>query len=51
MPTEETSLQKVWRFILGLLGLDSAPPTNGDPGVAPGIEEPVPAPQPGAGKG
>jgi hypothetical protein len=50
-PVEEKPLQKVWRFILGLLGLDSAPPTNGDPGITPGIEEPIPAPQPGAGKG
>jgi hypothetical protein len=51
-PVEETALQKVWRFILGLFGLDSAPPSNNDPGIAPGpgIEEPVPA-QPGAGKG
>jgi hypothetical protein len=49
----ETPLQKVWRFILGLFGLDSAPPSNNDPGIVPGpgIEEPLPAPQPGAGKG
>jgi hypothetical protein len=52
-PAPETTLQKVWRFILGLFGLDSAPPTNNDPGIvpAPGIEEPLPAPQPGTGKG
>ena len=52
-PQEENTLQKVWRFILGLLGLDSAPPSNDDPGIVPepGIEEPLPGPQPGAGKG
>ena len=53
IPAEESTLQKVWRFIRGLFGLDSAPPTN-DPGITPGIEEPVeplPGPQPGAGKG
>lgn len=52
-PVQETGLQKVWRFILGLFGLDSAPPSNNDPGIVPGpgIEEPVPAPRPGTGKG
>jgi hypothetical protein len=51
-PVEETALQKVWRFVLGLFGLDSAPPTNVDPGIPPGIqEEPLPAPMPGSGKG
>ena len=53
-PVEETPLQKVWRFILGLFGLDSAPP-SGDPGIVPepvpGIEEPLPGPKPGTGKG
>jgi hypothetical protein len=49
---QETLLQKAWRFVLGLLGLDSAPPTNVDPGLPPGIqEEPLPAPLPGTGKG
>jgi hypothetical protein len=52
---EETALQKAWRFILGLLGLDSAPPSNSDPGIVPGpvpgIEEPLPGPKPGTGKG
>jgi hypothetical protein len=50
---DETTLQKVWRFILGLFGLDSAPPSNSDPGIVPGpgIEEPLPAPKPGTGKG
>ena len=32
---EESALQKVWRFILGLFGLDSAPPSNSDPGIVP----------------
>ena len=51
-PSEESTLQKVWRFVLGLFGLDSAPPSNNDPGIPPGTqEEPMPAPQPGAGKG
>src|SRR5690349_6856849 len=52
-PAEETTLQKVWRFVLGLFGLDSAPPSNSDPGIvpAPGIEEPLPGPKPGTGKG
>jgi hypothetical protein len=51
-PAEETTLQKVWRFIRGLLGLDSAPPST-DPGIVPGpgIEEPLPGPPPGRGKG
>ena len=51
-PTEETTFQKIWRFVLGFLGLDSAPPSNNDPGIVPGpgIEEPVPV-QPGTGKG
>lgn len=54
VPTEETTLQKVWRFVLGLFGLDSALPSNSNPGVppGPGIEEPVvPVPKPGSGKG
>ena len=52
-PVEETTLQKIWRFVLGVLGLDSAPPSNNEPGIVPepGIEEPLPGPQPGAGKG
>jgi len=50
--TEESTLQKVWRFVLGLFGLDSAPPSNGNPGISPGIEEPAPVvPKPGSGKG
>ena len=48
---EETFFQKIWRFILGALGLDSAPPDSG--GV---IAEPVPDQQmvpipSGGGKG
>jgi hypothetical protein len=53
IPAEETTLQKIWRFVLGLFGLDSAPPPADPgimPGIEPGIEEPLPAPQP-AGKG
>ena len=50
--TQETTLQKVWRFVLGLFGLDSAPPSDSNPGITPGIEEPsVPIPKPGTGKG
>jgi len=51
-PSEENTLQKIWRFVLGLFGLDSAPPSNNQPGIAPGggTEEPVPViPKPGAG--
>jgi hypothetical protein len=51
MQAEETALQKVWRFILGLFGLDSTPPSNNDPGIVPEGEEPLPAPKPGSGKG
>jgi hypothetical protein len=32
--------------------LDSAPPSDNNPGITPGIEEPgVPIPKPGTGKG
>jgi len=50
VPDEENILQKAWRFVLGLLGLDSAPPSNGDPETVP-VEpqekplEPVPGGQ------
>lgn len=37
---EETTLQKVWRFILGLFGLDSSAPANGGGGGGGGAEEP-----------
>jgi hypothetical protein len=50
IPAEENTFQKIWRFVLGFFGLDSAPPPTNDPGIVPGIEEPMPAPQP-AGKG
>jgi hypothetical protein len=43
--TEETALQKVWRFILGLLGLDSSAPAGGGGGGGlepPQFEESVP---------
>jgi hypothetical protein len=50
MVTEETALQKVWRFVLGLLGLDSAPPSGGEQ-IAPEIEPAVPQIKPGSGKG
>jgi hypothetical protein len=45
VPTEETALQKVWRFILGLLGLDSSAPAGGGGGGGlepPQFEESVP---------
>jgi len=50
--TEETFLQKTWRFILGLLGLDSAPPAiSPDMQITPGGEEMIPAPNGGGGGG
>jgi len=50
--SEESTFHKIWRFVLGLLGLDSAPPSNNDPGIAPGIEEqPLQPVKPGTGKG
>ena len=30
-PVEESFIRKAWRFVLGLLGLDSAPPTDSQP--------------------
>ena len=47
----ENMWQKIWRFIRGLFGLDSAPPSNGDPSITPQPKEPLPAPKPGSGKG
>lgn len=49
--TDETFLQKTWRFILGVFGLDSAPPTPPMPGSEMPIEEfPIPEPvNPGGG--
>jgi hypothetical protein len=50
-PVEETFLQKTWRFVLGIFGLDSAPSSGGDQ-VTPPVEEPsVPQIKPGGGKG
>lgn len=49
-PTEETFLQKVWRFILGLFGLDSAPPASSPEMEGPPLIEPgIPAPGGGGG--
>jgi hypothetical protein len=47
---EETTLQKVWRFILGLLGLDSAPPSGGEE-IVPQEGPTVPQIKPSGGKG
>jgi hypothetical protein len=48
---EESVWQKIWRFILGLFGLDSSAPSNGGTdGIQPN-EEPMPMPAPGSGKG
>jgi hypothetical protein len=49
--TEETGWQKVWRFILGIFGLDSAPDSGGGEVVPPVEEEIVPQIKPGSGKG
>ncbi|HSD82444.1 MAG TPA: hypothetical protein VLG46_01220, partial [Anaerolineae bacterium] len=46
---EETAMQKIWRFILGLFGLDSASPLNNQPGVVPEPGKPLPGPMPGGG--
>jgi hypothetical protein len=49
---EETALQKIWRFILGLLGLDSAPPAVSPEMQAPEEIIPIqPVPSGGGGKG
>lgn len=49
-PVEETFLQKAWRFILGLFGLDSAPPAaSPDMQVPPEIEQEIPLPSGGGG--
>ncbi len=49
---EETLLQKVWRFVLGVFGLDSAPAVNDVPTGEPSFDEmPAPVPSGGGGKG
>ena len=48
---DETFLQKVWRFLLGIFGLDSAPSSGGEPVVPPSDQPTVPQVKPGAGKG
>lgn len=48
---EESTIQKIWRFILGLFGLDSALPANNDPGIMPEPEMPFPGSKPGSGGG
>jgi hypothetical protein len=48
VPSDETTLQKIWRFILGLLGLDSAPPAGGEDTMPP-VEEPGMEVPPGRG--
>jgi len=49
---EENFLQKTWRFILGLLGLDSAPPPTSPDFQVPPENIPVePVPNGGGGKG
>jgi hypothetical protein len=49
VPAEETTMQKVWRFLRGLFGLDSAP--AGGEQIVPPVEEPsVPQVKP-SGKG
>ena len=50
MVEPETPIQRVWRFVLGLLGLDSAPPSGGEQ-IPPGEEMPAPEVKPGMGKG
>jgi IPT/TIG domain-containing protein len=47
--TDETTLHKIFRFIKGLFGLDSAWPVWQAPGGQPQIEKPVPAPAGGKG--
>jgi hypothetical protein len=49
--TQETPLQKAWRFVLGLLGLDSATPSGGQQVPPGGTEVPVPQGKPSTGKG
>ena len=53
---QETFLQKLWRFVKGLVGLDSSVPTPAPgevpPGEVPPVKEPgVPVPVPAGPKG
>lgn len=48
--SEENFLQKAWRFLLGLLGLDSTPPASTPEFEIPPDGEPMPLPNSG-GKG
>lgn len=48
---EETFLQKAWRFVLGLLGLDSAPPAASPEMIPPVEGEFMPLPGGGGGGG
>jgi hypothetical protein len=48
VPSNESTLQKIWRFILGLLGLDSAPPAGGEE-IMPPVEDPGIEVPPGRG--
>jgi hypothetical protein len=50
-PSDETFLQKTWRFILGLLGLDSAPPASTPDMNFPPEKFPEPPIQEGGGAG
>ena len=47
---EETVWQKIWRFVLGIFGLDSSKPSGTEPGIIQPEVEVVPA-QPVPGKG
>lgn len=49
-PEQETFLQKLWRFVLGLFGLDSAPPPSTPDMQSPPQLEPE-MPMPGGGSG
>jgi hypothetical protein len=47
--TDETFLQKAWRFVLGIFGLDSSPASGSEQEIVPPVEEQVPQIKPGAG--
>lgn len=50
-PSDETVLQKIWRFLLGLFGLDSGAPSDSPPIEGGPTEMPVPMPGGGGGGG